>query len=192
MSTEYQTSNSRFQILAKLEEKIFHINDLAKLWHIENKNTLYVTIHRYASQKLIYRLYKGFYSIKPMKDLDPLLIGLKAMHQYAYISTETILAESGIIQQLIPGITMISAESRKFLIGNNEYICRKMKDISLFNPVGIEHISQVKKANVTRAVADLLYYNKMAHFDNTNPIDWHKVKEMQIELSYPLTKSRYK
>jgi predicted transcriptional regulator of viral defense system len=179
--------NQRFQILAKLGEKIFHSSDLARLWGINSKNTLSVTLHRYVKQEYLYRVFKGFYSIMPVKKLDPKLLGIKAMHQFSYISTETVLSEAGIIQQLMPNITIISGKSKRFVINEQSYQCRKLNDAHLYNPVGIQEINGYKLASVTRALADLLYYNKLFHIDNQNPIDWFALNEMQRNIGYPIT-----
>ena len=186
MSTVKKTApQERFQLLARLDEKIFHIDDLAKLWQIPSPNTLRVTISRYVSNGWLYRIHRGFYAISPPDKLDPLLLGIKAMHQFAYVSTETILAEAGIIFQISPKITLIAAESRQFTIGNYEYRCRKLKDIFLYNPEGILHTGTHKKADILRAVVDLLYYNPHFYFDNTAAVDWVKLKELQKRIGYP-------
>ena len=100
MSTEKTNiKQHRFAQLAKLGEIIFHAKDLANLWQIKNPNTLYTSLKRYNQQRLLFRIYKGFYSIKPINQLDPFLLGIKAMHKFCYISAETILEKAGIIQQ---------------------------------------------------------------------------------------------
>ena len=100
MCTSKQTSSQyRFQIIAKLNEKVFHIDDLARIWQISSANTLRVTIHRYVKKGLLFRIYRGFYSIVPFEKLAPFFLGVKALHQFAYISTESVLAEAGIIIQ---------------------------------------------------------------------------------------------
>ena len=85
MSTGSITQNNvkirnlnRFAALAQLGEVVFHTDDLANLWRITNKNTLYTTIKRYVAQGLLFRIHKGFYALKNPKDIDPLLLGVKA------------------------------------------------------------------------------------------------------------------
>ena len=188
MSTVYQTSSQyRFQILAQLNEKVFHIDDLARIWQISSTNTLRVTIHRYIKKGLLFRIYRGFYSIVPFEKLDPFFLGIKALHQFSYVSTESILAEAGVIMQIPSKITLISAESRQYTIGNYEYQSRKLQDQFLFNSVGIKDTNEFKKACIERAVADLLYYNSKFYFDNYSLIDWQKVKKLQKIIGYPVT-----
>ena len=183
---------NRFAELAKLGEVVFHTGDLANLWRISNKNTLYTTIKRYVEHNLLFRIHKGFYAIKDPKNIDPLLLGVKAMHGNVYVSTETILAEEGIIQQHIPAITLISTLSKRFSILDHEYQSRQLTDSFLYQSKGITTLaSGVRKANQERAIADLLYFNSHAYFDAEKLIDWKKVRSLQKEIGYPLTPQRY-
>ena len=197
MSTERKNIKSRriikkgdrFAKIARLGEVVFHTNDLANLWQIENKNTLYTTIKRYIKKGLLFRIYKGFYAIKPVDEIDPLLVGVKALHKFAYISAETVLSQEGIIQQNISQITLISSQSKKFSIGDYNYYSRKLDDKFLYNSVGIfNNKDNVKTASVERAVADLLYFNPKMYFDGERLIKWRKVKIIQKEIGYPIIK----
>jgi len=183
---------NRFAELAKLGEVVFHTGDLANLWRITNKNTLYTTLKRYVEQGLLFCIYKGFYSIKKPAEIDPLLLGVKALHGYAYVSTETILARHGIIQQNIPVITFISDKTKRFSAVGHDYYSRKLVDAFLHRSVGIiENGIGVRSATPERAVADILHFNKHAYFDAQKLIDWKKVRIVQKEVGYALTPSRY-
>lgn len=179
---------SRFAQLAKLGELVFHTDDLAKLWQITNKNTLYTTLKRYTSQGLLFRVYKGLYAIKPPSEIDPSLIGVKAIHGPAYISTETVLADQGIMQQVLPSITLISNRTKRFSILGTEYHSRALPDVYLYQPAGIitNHLG-VRVATAERAIADLFYYNPHVYFDAGQFIDWGKVRAIQEILGYPLS-----
>ena len=69
-----------------MDEKIFHADDLAIVAYRE-QNTLYTTLKRYCGLGY-YRLFKGFYSLPPPNNLDPVLLGAAALHDYCYLSTE--------------------------------------------------------------------------------------------------------
>lgn len=182
----------RFAKIARLGETVYHAKDLASLWQIKNSNTLYTLLKRYSQKRLLFRIYKGFYSIKPACQIDSALLGAKALHRFAYISTETVLFQEGIIQQNIHGITFVSSVSKKFSIGDYNYYSRKLKDEYLYQTAGIIEKNGVKKATVERAAADLLYFNPKAHFDSEKLIDWKKIKKIQKEIGFPLTPERYK
>lgn len=185
MSTGYNVDASeRFAEIARMREQVFHARDLANLWRIKNNNTLYTTLKRYVRRGLLFRIYKGLYSLKSAGEIDPRLLGTKALHQYAYVSTETILAEAGLIQQKIGWITFASSQSKKFSIEGNNYWSRKLADRFLFHPAGIVKKGGVFLAAPERAVADLLYFNPRAYFDAAHLIDWKKVKKIQKEIGY--------
>jgi len=181
----------RFAKIARLGESVFHVQDLASLWQIKNPSTLYMLLNRYAKKGLLFRIYKGFYSIKPIEQIDPVKLGIKALHSFAYVSNETVLARAGIIQQNIYGITFVSSQSKKFSIGDNCYYSRKLKDQYLYQSAGIINENGIKTATIERAVADLLYFNSKVYFDAARLIDWKKVKQIQKEIGYSLTPERY-
>jgi predicted transcriptional regulator of viral defense system len=196
MSTDKKTIKTgrsrtlwRFAQLATIGELVFHGSDLASLWGIIDKNTLYTTLKRYTQQKLIYRLWQGMYALKPAEQIDPLILGIKAMHSYAYVSTETVLFNSGIISQRPSVVTLVGPTSQRFTLAGRDYLCRKLADKYLYQSIGISEKNGVRMAELSRAVADLLYYNPKIYFDA--PINWKEVKRMQKMIGYPLTSSRY-
>lgn len=182
-------SAQRIALLAKKQEVIFHIDDLANLWEIMDRNTLRVTLKRYTDNKLLHRIYRGFYSLNPPSELDPVMLGAKAIHQFCYISTETILWREGFISQAPSIYTFISNISKDFCIGPHRFKSRKLHDRYLYQPVGVNTESGVKQATPERAIADILYFNPKFHFDH--PVQWGKIKKIQKEIGYPLTPRRY-
>ena len=168
----------------KYPQNLFHSQDLAFLWSIENRNTLYTTIKRYIKKGILIRIQKGFYSKVPLEQLNPLKLGLGFLHSFAYLSTESILTQAGIISQSIPYITFVSNQSKRFKIKDNFYISRQMKDEFLFNETGIIEKDGVRQAILERAVADLLYYNSNYHFDAPSLIDWKKVENIQKVIGF--------
>jgi predicted transcriptional regulator of viral defense system len=183
--------DNRFAKLARLGAVLFHAGDLASLWQMSNTHNVHVTLKRYADRGLLIRVYRGLYALKPLSQIDPLLVGIKALHRFAYVSMETVLSDAGIIQQKTEHLTLVSSLSRKFSVGTNSYVSRKLDDRFLYNECGIHEKDGVKKATVERAVADTLYFNSRAYFDADKNINWEKVKEFQETIGYPLTPLRY-
>jgi len=173
---------NKIATLLKQNRSIFHTTDLALLWKIDNKNTLLTTIKRYVRKKILYIVHKGFYITKTIEEIDPIELGLGYLHRYAYISTESVLSEAGIINQEINKITFVSNVSKKFELSGREYVARKMADKYLYNDVGVEKVVNINKASVERAVVDLLYFNPKAFIDNKQLVDWDKVKEIKKEI----------
>lgn len=175
--------------LLQQKETIFHTQDLAIIWQITNKNTLYTTIKRYCQKKALFSLQKGMYSAIMPDKLDPLLLGVKSLHGFAYVSCETILVQEGYINQQIDEITLISNISSHYKINQYHYRSRKLKEQFLYNPTGIIEKNGVKMATLERAVADLLYFNAEISFDRQP--NWNLIKKIQKEIGYPLTNIRY-
>lgn len=179
----------RLALLATKGELIFHSDDLANLWGIQNMNTLRVTLGRYVKNGLLHRIYRGFYALMPLNDLDPVLAGARALHQFCYLGTESILYNAGFISQKPQHITFISEKSLKFSVGENEYLSRQLNAKYLYQPNGIYKKDGVNISNYERAIADMLYFNPYTNFDK--PIKWEKIKKLQKEIGYPLTHNRY-
>jgi len=179
----------RFADIAASGEVVFHDRDLAVLWGITDTNLLHTTLSRYTRQNLLQRIWRGMYAIKPIEELDPILLGIKALHSYAYLGTETVLFRAGIINQRPNAITFISSASRRFSLAGNHFLSRKLDDRYLFQETGIVIRNGIRESSPERAVADLLYFNAKAHFDG--PVDWHVVQNIQKELGYPPTSKRY-
>lgn len=182
-------SAQRMALLARKQEVIFHINDLANLWGITDRNTLRVTLKRYADNKLLHRIYRGFYSLYPVSELDPTVLGAKALHQFCYLSTETVLWGEGFISQAPSVYTFVSSVSRQFSIGTHRFKSRGLNDCYLYQPTQVIMQSGINVATPERAIADMLYFNPAFHFDR--PIPWRKIKKIQKEIGYPLTPHRY-
>lgn len=173
-------------LLARQPQTIFHADDLARLWNIQNPNTLYVLLSRLTRKKLLVRLVQGLYSLMPLEKIDPLLLGLKLLHGFGYVSTETILVQEGFIAQIIPHITLISSRSRRFRIGPYSFISRQLQDSFLYHPAGIVEENGILRANFFRAAADLLYFNPKAYVDGMKRIDVSQLRAMQKQIGYPL------
>jgi hypothetical protein len=177
--------NQRFSQLASLGEVVFHIDDLAVLWGIQNANTLHTTLKRYAQQHLLHRVWRGMYSLRIPTQVDPLLLGLKALHRYAYVGGETVLFQAGIINQRPTALTLVSDVSSRFTIGDQSYLCRQLADQYLYQTVGISETDGIRRASVERAIADMLYLNPKVSFDA--PIHWPAVRRIQRIMGYPVT-----
>jgi len=174
----------RINELLKLDKKLYHSQDLAVLWGISNKNTLYTTIKRYIKRGILIPIYKGLYSTISTDRLDPLELGAAIIHKYTYVSTETILAKAGIISQMIYSYTFISSVSKKVVYDKYSFNYRKLKDEYLHNTNGINLINGIYTASPERAVADMLYFDPSYHFDTVNTINWENVKQIQKEIGF--------
>ena len=175
--------------IAILGEVVFHAGDITNIWNIRNKNTLYKMLSRYENKGIIHRVYKGLYSTKPVNLIDPYLLGIKALHGPAYISCESILFEHGVINQPPQEITIVSSLSKKFTINGHQYRSRKLNDRFLSNTAGITMRDGIYTASLSRAVADMLYFNPKKYLDaiNSKIIDWKEVSLITREIGYTIS-----
>lgn len=170
--------------LLKLERRLFHTQDLALLWNISNKNTLYTTIARYLKKGILISIHKGFYSTIPIEQLNVNLLGVSYLHTFSYLSTETVLQHHGIISQNSQAITFISSVSKTFKVESHYYLVRQLRQAFLFNSSGIKETNGVFVATLERAVSDMLYFNPKYHFDNPKLIRWDYVTKLQKEIGF--------
>jgi hypothetical protein len=175
----------RISELIQLDKKIYHTNDLAILWGITRRLTLYQTITRYIDKGILFPVYKGLYSTVPITTLNPLELGRAIIHRYAYLTTESVLAQAGIISQSIYDYTFASDQSKHVRVGGWSFHFRQLKDEYLHNTFGILEQNAGFIATVERSVADMLYFNPHYHFDVREAIDFEKVRSVQKEIGYP-------
>lgn len=182
-------SAKRIALLAGAEQPLFHTGDLAILLGIRNANTLRVTLHRLVRHKILHRVHRGLVSILPPQTIDPALLGSACLHCYAYLTTETVLRDEGVILQSMQALTFASGVSRRFACAGHHFVSRRLHPRFLHNQEGIVRTDGVYRATLERAIADMLYFNPLYHFDR--PVDWEKVRQLQEKIGYPLTPHRY-
>jgi hypothetical protein len=170
--------------LIKFDRKLYHSNDLAILWGITNRNTLYTTIKRYVQKGILIPVFKGLYATVPVSQLDPRALGQAIIHKKTYLTTESVLAQAGVITQTSYKYTFVSNISKEVTVDNMTFLYRQMQDIYLNNNTGIEAGDGFFTATVERAVADMLYFNPTYHFDLFESINWKEVKAIQKEVGY--------
>lgn len=155
----------RFAQLAIMGETVFSVQDVAIIWKIKNRQTLRVLLARYAKRGILYRVWRGLYSVVNPKEIDPLLLGIKILHRYAYISCETVLFDAGLINQRPTEIAIISNVSKRFSLLGHQYHSRKMHDRILYDTSGIMFKNGIRLATSERAKRDMTYFNPKKYYD---------------------------
>ena len=178
-------NNNHTVTLFQANRTLLHTQDIAVLFNISNKNTLYTTIKRYVQRGILHPVYKGLYSTTNLSQINPWLLGLSALHTFGYVSCESILAPAGFMNHVPHAITLMSSSSKQFSVGSHVYRARQLQDRFLFHPFGVTMQNGIRQANVERAIADVLYVHPTVHFDA--PIDWSIVRKTQKEIGYPIT-----
>lgn len=156
---------NKLNILLKSNEKLFHTQDLALLWEIQNRNTLYTTIKRYVQKGILIQVVKGLYSTVPVKEIDKFELGTSLIHKYCYISCETVLFLEGVINQVVYPITYISSVSQKIELNGTLYIYRQAKPEVLLNHDGVIEKDGYFIATKERAISDMMYFNPKYYLD---------------------------
>ncbi len=170
--------------LIKSNQKLFHTQDLALLWEVTNRNTLYTAIKRLVKKGVLIPVVKGLYSTLPLEEIDDFALGTALIHKFSYISLETILEKEGVISQKIYPITFISSASQKIEFNQKLYNVRKLKNEFLLNPEGVSRRDNYFIASKERAIADMIYFNPKYYFDNASGVDWSGVDTIQRKVGY--------
>jgi predicted transcriptional regulator of viral defense system len=156
---------SRLAELTSMGEKIFTVQDVATIWKITNRQALRMLLARYVKRNVLHRVWRGLYSTVDPKEVDPLLLGIKALGRYAYISCETVLFSAGLINQRPTEITMVSNVSKRFSLLGQRYRSRKMNDGFLYDADGIITRNGIRMATPGRAKQDMNYFNPKKYYD---------------------------
>ncbi len=180
----FYTLMYRINKLLKLDQKLYHTNDLAVLWGMTNRQSLYVTISRYVKKGVLHPVHKGLYATVPIPTLDPLALGRALIHQFTYLSLEYVLAQAGVISQAVYVFTFVSGSSLRFQVADWTFHFRQMKAEHLYNPAGVKPHGGTLIASPERAAADMLYYNPHFHFDVADGLDFEQVKAIQKAAGY--------
>lgn len=175
---------NKLDILLKSKEKLFHTQDLALLWGIENRNTLYTTIKRYVQKGILIQIFKGLYSTVPIKELDKFELGVSMIHRFCYLSLQSVFEIHGVINQKVYSVNYISSISKKIEFDNTLFVYRQMNPQFLLNPEGITLENGIYKASLERAVADMIYFRPRYYFDSPVLINWKLVKKIQNIVGY--------
>ena len=175
---------NRLDRLIKSNQKLFHTQDLALLWEVTNRNTLYTTIKRLVKKGILIPVVKGLYSTLPLEEIDDFALGAALIHKFSYISLETILEKEGVISQKIYPITFISSVSQKIEFNQKLYSVRKLKNEFLLNPEGVTQRDNYFIASKERAIADMNYFNPKYYLDNPSIVDWAGVEAIQKKVGY--------
>jgi len=161
--------------ILKSNKTVFTSKDIAILWGEAASPATWVRINYYVQKGELIRLRKGIYA--KSGGYNKLELATRIFTP-AYVSFETVLAKEGLIFQFYEKIFMASYLTREFIINDQIYTLRKVKDAVLTNPMGIEHREETSVATKERAFLDTLYINSDYQIDNLQGLNWEKVFEI--------------
>lgn len=169
-----QTAN--IEKLALSGKKVFTTEDLAVVWQIPERRRLIELIKYYLRQKRLTRIHKGVYAYG--KDFTPLDIAQKLV-PLSYVSLYTTSQMHGLTFQYYETIYAISLKSRKYKIGEREYIYCRVKEPIFYNKMGlIVDNGRYIIADKERTITDCLYVFPRFAFDNLRGVDKEKLRDL--------------
>lgn len=168
-------SISLLKTMLRAQNTVFTFKELALRSGITDAGELRSKIHYYVKTGAIYSIRKGFYAKD--NNYNPLELATK-IYTPAYISFETVLAQTGVIFQAYRQIFIASYLSREIQCDNHDFTFKKIKHAVLTNMMGITQRDHFFIADKERAFLDTIYLNKDYHFDNLSSMNWDKCIEM--------------
>lgn len=172
MYSLYMEKGEFLSTLLRSSKTVFSLTDMALLWESSVTNAVRVRVNYYVRTGELVHLHKGLYAKD--KNYNPLELATK-IYLPSYVSFETVLAKAGIIFQFYNEIFAASYLTRQVTVDGRLYTFRKIKDVVLTNPLGLENQDHCSIASPERALLDTMYLNQHYHFDNLAPIQWDKV-----------------
>ncbi len=151
------------------KKTVFTTSDLMLLWEIENRNTLWIDIHRIIKSGYLKRIQRGLYVLNE-KNVDEFELAGK-LNKNSYISFETVLLKNGVINQWYD--TFFSASDRKKFIKNDygKFDYRRMSENILNNRLGIKNQETYFIASTERAICDYFYKVGFQQLDDLSDVD---------------------
>ena len=163
------SSQNRNIIVAVLNDKrtVFTFKEIALLVGEYDYISLNKKLSYQVGKGRLGRPHKGIY-VKSGYNPEELSC---VLYTPTYISLEYVLQRSGIIFQYDNRITAVSYLNRSIDIESTTYAYRKVKGEILVATDGIIRNDNINIATPERAFLDILYLNKVYHFDNINPLN---------------------
>lgn len=158
--------------ILRSNKTVFTFKDISLIWSDTNKKTRIAGVNYYIKTGQLYSIRRGIYSKN--KNYNRLELATRILTP-SYVSFETVLTQTGINFQFYEKITIASYQTREIIIDNQTYSFKKIKDLILTNPLGVEHKNESSIASPERAFLDTIYIHKDYHFDNLASLNWDKV-----------------
>ena len=160
------------QLLAS-KKTVFSLEDLGKIWKIEDRDYLKVVASRLFRRGVILRIYRGLYVLCETYDLFEFANKLRSP---SYVSLETILQKNNVIFQDY-GSTLFSVSNNTMSkqVAGKTFQYYKLKETALSNPMGTVSVGQAIVATAERAVCDRIYFSSRYYFDNLHGLDMKKL-----------------
>lgn len=161
--------------LLRSPKTLFTFKDISLIWRGSDKKATIAGVNYYVKKGELYRIRRGIYAKD--KNYDKLELATRIFTP-SYVSFETVLTQAGINFQFYERITIASYQTREIVVDGQRYSYKKIKDIVLTEPIGVEHRDECSIATPERAFLDTIYIHKEYHFDNLHPLNRDKIFEI--------------
>jgi hypothetical protein len=152
---------------------VFSVEDLRKIWQIDEKSYLRVVASRLFTQKKLLRVRRGLYALRDTYDIAELANKIKVP---SYVSLETVLQKEGVVfQNYNSEVFSVSNNMVSKIVEGKTFRYSKIKNSILSNPLGILRMNQSVFASPERAVCDRIYLSPKYYFDNTRSLNREKL-----------------
>ncbi len=160
------------KVILRSAKTVFTQKDISLLWGEKASEATKERLHYYVQRGDLYRVRKGLYA---KNDQYNRLELATRIYTPAYVSFETVLAASGLIFQYYSQIFVASYLARDLTVQGQAYVFRRIKEMVLINPTGVEQRDESSFATKERAFLDTLYLHADYQFDHLDSINWEDV-----------------
>jgi predicted transcriptional regulator of viral defense system len=161
--------------LLRSKKTVFSFKDVALLWGDPGTNAARVRLNYYLKNGELRRIRRGLYAKDENYDRWE---AATRIFTPSYVSFETVLSKAGVTFQYYNRIFVATYLTREIECDGQTYQFRKIKDVILTSPAGVEHTGERSVATAERAFLDIMYLNTDYHFDNLSPLDRDRVFEL--------------
>lgn len=160
------------KVILRSAKTVFTQKDISLLWGEKASEATKERLHYYVQRGDLYRVRRGIYA---KNDQYNRLELATRIYTPAYVSFETVLAASGLIFQYYSQIFVASYLARELTVQGQAYVFRRIKEMVLINPTGVEQRDESSFATKERAFLDTLYLHADYQFDHLDSINWEDV-----------------
>jgi len=158
----------------KKPQTVFTLKELSVLFPEVSYKNLKRRASYFIKRGKIKRLRQGVYA----KEKFEILEAANKVYTPSYISLETVFEKEGVVFQKYKTVFAVSYLTRRIKINGREIFYRKIKDEILLNSAGVEKTKGYFIASCERAFLDAVFLYKDYHFDNLEPINWEKARDL--------------
>ncbi|MEK7168786.1 MAG: hypothetical protein AAB778_02130 [Patescibacteria group bacterium] len=169
----------------KLPQSVFTTREIALILRETNSDIVKSKINYYVKRGELFAIRRGIYSKD--KEFNKFELATK-LYTPSYVSFETILSKNNVVFQYDSRVHLASYVTREIEITDAKIYYKKVKSDILNNPLGIFYENKYPEASVERAFLDTIYIFGKRHFDNLEPIDFEKCKNMLSIYKDAITK----